>query len=232
MQDYAGLLKDAIEEGGPANVALVCTDNASVMQSSWAELSPLYPWLFFSGCLAHKVNTFVKKICDIAAVNRLINATKLIIHQLGEVHVNCALMKKFSLYHLKSELGFIIPAETRFGLFLLMLHRFALLKPVIQATVCDAAFVDGPDEKVNDIVLNNEFWGEVFELIQYLMPVLRLIRFADSDDENLSLVYSTVNAIDKHLLEHVDSVQSLLGGSWRNCSSVSARIAKLDNGSS
>jgi hypothetical protein len=208
---YAELLRDAVEEVGPPNVALICTDNASVMQAAWAELSPLYPWIFFVGCLAHKVNTFVKKICDIAAVYRLIQSAKVIIHQLGEVHTNCALMKKYSLYHLKSELGFIIPAETRFGLFLLMLHRLALLKPAIQATVCDASFVDDKDENVNDLVLNNSFWDEVFELIQYLMPVLRLIRFADSDDENLSLVYSTVNAVHKHLSEQVDSIPAMPG---------------------
>ena len=208
---YAEILNDAIQEVGPLNVAIVCTDNASVMIACWNELEPLYPWIFFIGCLAHKVNTFVKKLCDIQDIFDLIRKGKLIIHQLGDVHVNCALMKKYSSFHLDSEMGFVIPAETRFGLFLLMLHRLALLKPAIQATVCDAAFVDDHDENVNEIALDHSFWEQVFQLVQYLMPVLRLIRFADSDDENLSLVYSTVKAIDNHLSEEIDSLSALPG---------------------
>jgi len=53
--------------------------------------------------------------------------------------------------------------------------------------VCDSAFVDDQDEKVNEHVAGHSSWDEVFQLIQYLMIVLRLIRFADCDDENLFL---------------------------------------------
>jgi hypothetical protein len=206
---YALLLVDAIDELGPQNVCQVVTDNASVMLAFWEELQPLYPWIFFSGCLAHKANTFVKKICDIALVNELIQNAKKVIQHFSAISANQAVLKKHCLVHLKSELAFIIPAETRFGLFLLMLHRIAIMKPAIQGAACDPSFTDDVDITAN--VMSVKFWVEVKELIQYLMPVLRFIRFADSDGEIISLVYSRARAIDEHLNANVDSVSSMPG---------------------
>ena len=206
---YAELLRDAIEELGPRNVVIICTDNAAVMQACWTELAPLYPWIFFTGCLAHKGNTFVKKVCNIFFVSELIAKAKRITHHFGEMHANCALMKKYTMIHLQKELGFVIPSETRFGLFLIMLHRIALLKPAIQATACDVHFVEGDD--MSELVLQGTFFDEVLQLIQYMMPVLRFIRLADCEDEMISLIFSRVTAIDEHFVQNLNSIPSMPG---------------------
>jgi hypothetical protein len=48
-------------------------------------------------------------------------------------------------------------------------------------------------------VLCNLFWDELEMFVQYMFPVLRLIRLADSDDPILGKVYDTVKQVTSHL---------------------------------
>jgi len=58
---YAELVKDAVEELGPKNIATIVTDNASVMLAFWEELQPLYPWFFFVAALLIKETLLSRK---------------------------------------------------------------------------------------------------------------------------------------------------------------------------
>jgi len=88
---YAELVKDAVEELGPKNIATIVTDNASVMLFG-KSYNHYTLGFFFCGCLAHKGNTFVKKICALAKVDILVKEAKKIIHIFSEVHANCAIL--------------------------------------------------------------------------------------------------------------------------------------------
>ncbi len=50
--------------------------------------------------------------------------------------------------------------------------------------------------------MDNNLWFEIHEFVQFLFPVLRLIRLADSDLPVLGKVYYRVNAITKCLHEN------------------------------
>ena len=206
---HAALLIDAIEEIGPEHVAQICTDNASVMVAAWHELERLYPKIYFTGCLAHKGNTLVKKLCGIIDVSELIDKCKSIVHHFGEKHVNASLITKYTRKHLGTELGFIIPSDTRFGLYLLMLHRIGLMKPAIQAAVLDVNFSE--NAAIQETVLSTAFWKSLYELVQYLMPLLRFIRLCDSDKECMGLFYSRVCAIENHFAEKLRELESMPG---------------------
>lgn len=80
-----------------------------------------------------------------------------------------------------------------------MMHRILILKPVLQSIVNSVDYPDKSSDIVKDIVTDNIFWMELGEFVQYLFPVLRLIRLGGSDQLVLGKVYYRVNSISNHL---------------------------------
>lgn len=201
-------LVEVIEEVGPSNVTAVVLDNAPTMTTAMALLMIRYTFLFCIGCLAHKVNTLVKHIIKddgMEEVQRLVEKTKKIVHHFNEKHKPHALLKAHQREHVLTSLNFIVPADTRFGLYLLMLHRVYRLKPALQACVLSREHIkfceDGSweDDEVVDIVLDDLYWDELLKLITLLLPLLRLIRLAELNREVIGKFYPAMLAVKGHL---------------------------------
>jgi hypothetical protein len=222
---YADGLRRAIEEVGPTNVIQVVTDCCNVMKAAWRIIEAEYPWIFCCGCLAHQVNTFVKHVCKIpkadedgdeedegwldivgdadglGIVRSMIKKCKRIVAHFNEIHNNRAILRKYSSARLKKDYSFIVPSDTRFGLYLLMLHRVLILKPALMTTCFDEYYQDR-DTGVSDIVEDNAFWESLTKFTNFMFPVLRLIRLGDSDMEVIGKVHARVKDITKHFDEH------------------------------
>ena len=116
-------------------------------------------------------------------VPNIVKRGKAIVLHLKYHQKTAALVEKFSLEHLQVSFTFIIPADTRMGLYLLMLHRLLRLRPAIVSTVHSPTYInDGmQNEEVDNDVNDSEFWKDKLNLLQYLFPLLHLIRLADSE---------------------------------------------------
>ncbi len=69
---------------------------------------------------------------------------------------NLTLLKIHSKLQLNKVLSFIIPSDSCFGLYLLMIHRFLILKPTLISTITDENF-QNKDEEVRIIIGDNQF---------------------------------------------------------------------------
>jgi hypothetical protein len=201
-------LVEVIEEVGPSNVTAVVMDNAPTMIAAMALLMIRYTFLFCIGCLAHKVNTLVKHIIkddDMEEVLLLVEKTKKIVHHFNEKHKPHALLETYQREHLLTTLGFIVPADTRFGLYLLMLHRVYRLKAALQACVlgkehikfCENGTWD--DDEVVAIIKDDVYWDEMLKLLTLLFPLLRLIRLAELNREVIGKFYPAMLAAKQRL---------------------------------
>ena len=208
-ETVANGLSSVIEEVGERNVAAVVLDNAPVMVAAMGILSLIYKSIFFLGCLAHKVNTLVKHMVnddDMEEIDRLVRRTKLIVHHFNEKHKPQALLQKSLQEHLGTHLAFIIPAETRFGLYLLMLHRVYRMKNALQAVVMTKAHADScdgdDDDEVVALVRDDTYWDELLKLLLLLMPLLRLIRLAELTGESIGKFYPLTLVTRQHLIDN------------------------------
>ena len=98
---YEGL-RDVIDKVGPSNVTAVVLDNAPVMVAAMTLLAIRFVHLLVLGCLAHKVNTFVKHLIkDIPGIENLVGKSKMIVHHFNEKHKPRALLSLHLLAHIK-----------------------------------------------------------------------------------------------------------------------------------
>ena len=88
-----------------------------------------------------------------------------------------------------------------------MLHRIGLMKSAIQVSSLDPSYVD--DNDVYDIVHDGNFRSNLFQLVQFLMPLLRFIRLADSEGEVACLVYSRYLAIKSHFEGNPEKISTM-----------------------
>lgn len=206
----ANVVTRGIERVGPSNVAHFVSDCAAVMVAAWLLLSISFSFIFFSGCICHRTNTLMKHIInDVDHVADIVRRGKAIVIHLKSHQKSAALVEKFSLEHLKVALTFVIPSDTRMGLYLLMLHRLLRLRPAIISTVNSATYINDhlQNEEVDNDVNDNTFWSDTLALVQYLYPFLRLIRLADSDDNYIGKVAPRVKLILNHVKENKHLVQ-------------------------
>ena len=194
---HFAVLQRNIEDVGPSNVAHVVTDCCSVMLSMWSILLQAYPFLFVTGCICHRLNTLIKHILsDIPSVNILVDKATMINNYFNNHHQIRSIFRKHCIDHLKADMAYIVPAVTRFGLFLLMLHRLIILRPVLISTIADSTYLYScQDDEVDSIVSDMTFWRGIIYLTQGLLPVLRLIRLADSDCSYIGKIYPTLQVI-------------------------------------
>jgi hypothetical protein len=180
---------------------MVITDCAPVMVAMWEMISRVYKHIFCAGCLAHQVNTFVKHVCNIEYVNSLITQVKSIVQHFNNCNKSFSIFTAKCLSTLKKKLTFIVPSDTRFGLYLLMMHRVLVVRPALLATVTDHAYMGskGYDNTVHQLVMDNSFWARLLGFVQYMFPALRLIRIADSDMPLVSKVVVRVSQLRETL---------------------------------
>ena len=210
---YFSQFDDVIEECGPTNVMQVITDCAPVMVCAWKLIEEKYPWIFCSGCLAHQINTFVRHLLKdregsnesegSSIVKNMVKDCKQIVSQFNDIQANRALILKYSNQSLGKEYSFIVPSDTRFGLYLLMMHHLLILRPAITSAACDDSYQDN-NCGVQGIVLQVDFWNSLTSLIEYLFPLLKIIRLVDSEQEAIGKVYPSIINITCHFNNHKD----------------------------
>ena len=202
------VLQRNIEDVGPSNVAHVVTDCCSNMLSMWSILLQAYPFLFVTGCICHRLNTLLKHILsDIPSVNILVDKATMINNYFNNHHQIRSIFRKHCIDHLKADMAFIVPAVTRFGLFLLMLHRLIIFRPVLISTIADSTYLYScQDDEVDSIVSDMTFWRGIIYLTQGLLPVLRLIRLADSDCSYIGKIYPTLQDAIAAIRQRLQSV--------------------------
>jgi hypothetical protein len=202
-----------IQKVGPENVVAVITDGASACQGAWKDIEKKYPFIFCLWCGAHILNLFLKDVGRIkaeeqmevevdedeepedeegeeemwdesfACVAELVRKAKVLNKHFNSREKARALLQVESKKHLGHELGVVLPADTRFGLFFIAIARLCTLQLPLKSVIHSAVYRDQRYDDagaVADIVDDDGFWTEAEQLVDFLWPAMGLLRVADS----------------------------------------------------
>ena len=196
-----------ISKIGSKNIVCVITDGASACKGAWKLIEAKYPFIFCLWCGAHVINLFLKDVGQItgdddlsadseededggedrweplACVADLIRGSKLINSHFNGRETARALLLVESKKHLGHELGVILPADTRFGLFFIALARLVTLRLPLKSVIHSAEYkAKSYDDRyeVAAVINDDDFWDAAVQLVDFLWPAMGLLRVADS----------------------------------------------------
>jgi hypothetical protein len=200
-----------IQKIGPENIVTIITDGASACQGAWKRIESKYPFIFCLWCGAHVLNLFLKDVGRIngeegmevetdgdesddgdaedewdkslACVAGLVRKAKILNSHFNGREKARALLQVESKKHLGHELGVILPADTRFGLFFIAVARLCILQLPLKSVIHSAVYREqryDDAEAVVAIVDDDDFWTEAEQLVDFLWPAMGLLRVADS----------------------------------------------------
>ena len=102
-------------------------------------------------------------------------------------------------------------AETRFASFFYAMHRALHYRRALESTVHSAQWNDLKHLKAfivraADDVKDPIFWKRIFVLLRALIPILKLLRFADSNKPNMDKVCFYINRARLYLMKSKDDL--------------------------
>ena len=202
----------------PLCLDLVICDGAADMTRFRALLCAVFPFVLSIWCISHITNRIFAKIGTNPDVEELIRKGKVIVDVFGSSkHFEHALFegKCTEIFHKRRAL--LHYCETRFGLYFIMLHRILQLRLVLVACVTCPQWLErhpeGEEDEVKDIIMDEDFWTDVNQLIVVMWPLIQLIRLGDTDKPSLFAARSThlvkkrFGALEDRDIEYLDDVK-------------------------
>ncbi|KAH9329297.1 hypothetical protein KI387_001405 [Taxus chinensis] len=189
------ILRDAIEEVGPANVVQVITDAAYVCRAAGKLVEAHYQHIYWTPCCVHAMNNALKDIGKIDWVKNVVADARDVQMFICNHHTSLALFRSFS----RKE--FLKPVDTRFASYFILLDRMAELQESLQCMVMTSEWSrwDGSKteqgKKVKAIVVNETFWIDVRYITSIISPVFSVIKYGDSESPNLGEIYECIDSM-------------------------------------
>ncbi|KAG2279755.1 hypothetical protein Bca52824_050975 [Brassica carinata] len=172
----SGLMKEVINEVGHQTVVQIISDNAANCKAAGEIIE--------STNVEKNVATYEE--CNwITDVHGDALAIK---HFIMNHNMRLAIFSKFS------PLKLLAVADTRFASIIVMLKRLKLIKRGLEAMVISEEWSayredDGESNFVKVKILSDDWWEQVSYIIDFTRPIYEMIRFCDTDNPCLHLVY-------------------------------------------
>ncbi|KAL3830829.1 hypothetical protein ACJIZ3_019631 [Penstemon smallii] len=119
---------------------------------------------------------------------------------------------RLAMYNEFSKLKLLSIADTRFASMIVMLRRFKVFKQQLQALVISdqwSCYREDDTNKakfVKDKLLDDTWWGDVDYILTFTEPMYSMLRFCDTDQHCLHLVYemwdSMIRDVKKIIYAH------------------------------
>ncbi|XP_054797752.1 uncharacterized protein LOC129302885 [Prosopis cineraria] len=185
------LFSEVIEWIGPKNIIHVVTDNTANYVACSRLIHEKYRHIYWSSCAAHCLNLILKDIASLPHVSDLASkASKITIFVYNHTVFLSWLRKRQGWREI------VRPGATRFATTFITLQSIHKHKNDLQALVVDRHFVDHKLSKTvagqnfANIVLDNRFWNECYDIVALVGPLIRLLRIVDGDEKpSLGYVY-------------------------------------------
>ena len=201
----------------PRYLDLIITDGAGDMTKFRRLIVAIFPWLYTIWCVSHIVNCILKKAASDDKLKELIEKGKKIVDRFGG-------SKHFehSLFTTKAGGRSLIRyADTRFGLYFVMLHRLLKLRKVLLCVVNCREYADKQfeDDEEYDIINDSNFWEGAEMVVKVVWPLMMLLRLGDTREKpTLPFVYKWTLLAEERLVdfeydaEAGEYASALLGG--------------------
>ncbi|KAL3677110.1 hypothetical protein R1sor_027058 [Riccia sorocarpa] len=193
----AGHIKKAIEERGPENVLQFVADNASANTLAGKLVRDTYPHVIFGGCVAHGLDLLMEDIGKLDWVKSVVTECKTFIQFVKNHHMPHAMF----LDHFSNGASLLKPVATRFATNCIMLDRAYTLKgPLSRMVISDRwrnwlsdpsrpANVKEGAEHLKTMVLDDEFWDKVHDIVFMMERIFILLRQVDAHEDFMGMIY-------------------------------------------
>lgn len=126
---------------GCLNVVSVVTDTCSTMRKAWQIVEDEFPWISCLPCVPHVASLLMKDIGNIPVVAKVIKDKTLVVGWFSNHQKPLAILREKTKAALSKKVELIKAGATRFGSNTLVGERPLKLKPALQQTVVDQAYV-------------------------------------------------------------------------------------------
>ena len=173
--DYMfSLLDQIIKKLGPKKITGLISDNEQKMLSLKDKVTKEYKHIVFSGCVAHKLNCLIKKICELKPIENIISGAKDIVKEINgnqKLHAKYRQMmvadRTSSLRELK------LFSETRFA------GSIMMMKSVIDSVTALRSLAGDRNNKMSEInrkrILSLDEHLNFFQNLVHLQSTLKPI---------------------------------------------------------
>lgn len=137
IKDPGGLIEGEEEQEYNARQCVqVVSDGASNNKTAWGIIQKRFPWVFCSWCVPHIINCFFRDCYKIEGIKELVDDAHKVNSWFRTHQSVAAIYRKYSRERYDGkEFALIQPADTRFGLYFVMIHRQIRVKDALEDTV-------------------------------------------------------------------------------------------------
>lgn len=212
--DYLGTqIESMIEKYGSEKFYSVIGDNARNMQAGLKKGTAKFPHIETSGCIPHALHNSCKDILKTSSAGKVFGQAKFIINKIKKSHrLNSVFMEKQA--EKKIQVALKLPPETRWGYSLQALQSLKANSGVLKIMAVDTELdeMDGTNTdavdtlempgQVKKLILDDQFWHKIDDLIELLQPIVVCLTQLEGDDliihksyENLTQMFATVQGL-------------------------------------
>ncbi|CAN6445103.1 unnamed protein product [Victoria cruziana] len=208
---------EVVQEVGPQNIVQFITDNAANYKAAGEMLALRYKTFYWSPCAVHCLNLMLQDLGDRddmkLTVERCQEITKYIYNHAYVLN----LMRKFTK---GAEL--IRPAQTRFATNVLTVQSIVKQRAALRQMFSsdDWSAYQGAFKRkaslVVDIIFNNDFWQSCVMLLKICLPLLKVLRLADSESRpSIGYLYEAMDKAKEAIRDHLKGKKKLYMPVWK-----------------
>ena len=229
------LLVQVIEDIGANRITGLVSDNENKMIALANLIKDKYKHVIFNGCVAHKLNNLVKKICQLPTVAEMIANVELIVK---EINNHQKLHAKFrEMIASNSMLELKLYSQTRFAGTLLMIDSVIKSITVLRSICADPS--NNVSTETKELVLGiggrANFFNYMNSFHQKLWPICLMIHKIESDNCSIADMIEIIcqfnefnfddwNTIDNNA---INSVKKLVNDALISIITPSAVLANI-----
>lgn len=209
------LVSSCIDEIGPKKVVQVVTDNASNNMSASKMLQVKHPHIFWTSCAAHYIDLMLEDIGKITMVHNIIRDGKSITNLLYAQVRLLAIMRQFT----KGDL--VRAGTTRFATSYLNLKSLYDKRNELKQLFASQDWAKSSwakkikGQNAHNLVMNNKFWSQMLEVINYFEPLAYVLRRVDGDVPAMGYIYGDLIKAKKDVVARLNGNEKKYGHIWK-----------------
>nr|AAV44052.1 unknown protein [Oryza sativa Japonica Group] len=209
------LVSSCIDEIGPKKVVQVVTDNASNNMSASKMLQVKHPHIFWTSCAAHYIDLMLEDIGKITMVHNIIRDGKSITNLLYAQVRLLAIMRQFT----KGDL--VRAGTTRFATSYLNLKSLYDKRNELKQLFASQDWAKSSwakkikGQNAHNLVMNNKFWSQMLEVINYFEPLAYVLRRVDGDVPAMGYIYGDLIKAKKDVAACLNGNEKKYSHIWK-----------------
>ncbi|XP_049934775.1 uncharacterized protein LOC126410236 [Nymphaea colorata] len=208
---------NVVQEVGPANIVQFITDNAANYRAAGDLLFQKYRTFYWSPCATHCVNLMLQDLNEMhdmkSAIDQCQEVTKFIYNHAYVL----SLMRKFT-----KGVELIRPAQTRFATNVLTVQSVVKQRTPLRQMFASEEWAAYPHAHkrnaslVVDIIFNNVFWESCVKLLKVCVPLVKVLRLADSEDRpSIGYLYEAMDKAKEAIRDNLKEKKKLYMPIWK-----------------